>query len=468
MSSPHGAGREPVRLTFHGASGTVTGSKYLIEHGNQRILVDCGLFQGRKELRERNWADPTFDPTALDAIVLTHAHIDHTGFLPLVVRRGYRGPIYCTEATAELLQLLLPDSAHLQEEEARFAESHRSSKHRPPKPLYTVADAKQTLQQLRVIERSRANTILPGVVVHARTVGHILGAVSLNIDIGGRRITFSGDVGRYGVPILPDPEGIELGDLLLCESTYGDRDHETGDPQAALGRVVNRAVERGGALIIPAFAIGRTQNLLYELAELERKAVIPVLPIFVDSPMAVDATYIYKRFHFDYDEDAAALLAAGKRPLVTERTVFCHSVEQSKRLNFLEGPRIIISASGMATGGRILHHLMHHLPESSSTVLLVGYQAEQTRGQRLQAGEREIKIFGKFVPVKARVETIDGLSAHGDRGELLRWLRSCTGRPGIVRIVHGEPQASASFATLVNKEFGWNAHTAKYLETVEL
>ena len=457
-----------VRITFLGAAGTVTGSKYLVEADKQKILVDCGLFQGLKELRLRNWERPAFEPKNIDAIVLTHAHIDHTGYLPLVVRYGYRGPIYCTAATAEFLTLLLPDSAHLQFEEARFAERHGTSRHHPPKPLYYAEDVEETLKLIRVMQRDKANTILPGVVVTPTCAGHILGATSLTVDIGGKRITFSGDVGRYNVPILPDPAPLDFGNLLLCESTYGDKLHGAADGETELEAVIKRVVERGGPLVIPAFALGRTQNLLYYLASLERKGRIPVLPVFVDSPMAVDATEIYRRYRHDYDEEAYKLIQQGETPLLTERTTFCHSVDESKKLNSYSGPRIIISASGMATGGRILHHLSHHLPDPEATVLLVGYQAVQTRGQIIQSGATEVKIFGRYVPINAHVESMSGLSAHGDRDELVRWLRSCRGKPELVRVVHGEPAPAASFSSTLQKEFGWNSAPARHLETVEI
>ena len=456
-----------VRLTFHGAAQTVTGSKFLLEVGSDKVLFDCGLFQGKKELRLRNWNKPKFDPRSLSAIVLTHAHIDHTGYLPLVVRSGYQGPIYCTPATAELLELLLPDSAHLQEEEARFANAHGTSKHSPAKPLYTAADVKQTLQQLKVIERGTPTEILNKISVLPLCAGHILGATSLTVDVHGRRITFSGDVGRYDVPILPDPCGADLGDVLLCESTYGNRLHAAADIETELAHIIKKAAEREGPIIIPAFAIGRTQNLLYYLGELERAGRIPVLPVYVDSPMAVDATKIYRQFKHDYDDEASELLSDGETPLLTANTTFCRKVEDSKRLNFMKGSRIIISASGMVTGGRILHHMKNWLDDESTTVLFVGYQAEGSRGRVIQSGSKEVRIFGQHVPINATIETVSGLSAHGDQSELLRWLKSCSGAPSITKIIHGEPEASAEFAGAVQATLGWEASPAEYLETIE-
>lgn len=457
-----------IRLSFHGAAETVTGSRYLVEVEDKKILIDCGLFQGKKEDRLKNWGEPSFKPRELSAIVLTHAHIDHSGYLPLVVRRGFRGPIYCTPATKELLGLLLPDSAYLQEEDARHANKHGSSKHKPALPLFTKEDVVETLRLLKAIPIQKTTELFPKISVSTTCAGHILGAVSLNLNIYGKRITFSGDIGRYDVPILLDPQALELGDLLLCESTYGDRLHETGDIKGELARVVRRAVEKKGPLVIPSFAVGRAQTILYYLSELEREGRIPILPVFLDSPMAVDATQIYLDFRRDYDEQAKELLADGERPLRTKNITFCSTRDESMQINLKKGPRIIIAASGMMTGGRILHHMMHLLPEESTTLLFVGYQAEGTRGRLIQSGASEIKMFGRYVPIRAEVQSISGLSAHGDRGELTRWLKSCTGTPSCVKIVHGEKEASESFSAHLKKTFAWDATPAKYLETVEI
>ena len=457
-----------VRLTFLGAAGTVTGSKYLVESDGVRVLIDCGIFQGRKELRLRNWEKPSFDVQSLDAIVLTHAHIDHSGYLPLVTKLGYRGPIYCTAATKDLLGLLLPDSAHLQEEEARYNNKHGTSKHKPAKPLYSVADADRALSQLKVIPRDESSSVARGFRVTPICAGHILGACTLSLDVNGKRITFSGDIGRYDTPLLPDPQPLALGELLLCESTYGDRDHAPGDPDTKFAQIIKESVERGGPLIIPAFALGRTQNLLYAIAKLEREGQIPVLPVYVDSPMAVDATQIYRRYHQDYDDEAKQLMARGETPMLTEQTIFCRSVEDSKALNELTMPRIIISAGGMVNGGRVMHHMMHWLPKEETTVLFVGYQAEETRGRQLQSGAKELKLFGSYVPVRAKVAELSGLSAHGDRNELARWLRSCTGAPKHVKIVHGEPGPASAFSEKLRHEFQWQAEPAKHLEQVQI
>ena len=462
-----------IRVTFHGAAGTVTGSRHLVsvqdqKNDEKKILLDCGLFQGPKRLRLKNWEKPSFDPEKLDAVVLSHAHIDHTGYLPKLVQSGYKGPVYCTPATQRLLGMLLPDSAHLQEEEARFAAKHGTSKHGSPKPLYTSADAQQALKQLRTFERSEAFELFPGIHVTAECAGHILGSTTLSIEARGRRVLFSGDIGRYDTPILADPKGVPMGDLLLCESTYGNRLHTDADVRAELAEAVKASNEGSGPLIIPAFAIGRTQNLLYMLAELEREGKIPEMPVFVDSPMAIDATSIYREFKHDYDEDAQQLLRDNERPMRTAQTFFAKSVEESKRLNSLKSPAIIISASGMVTGGRILHHMKQWLPNPEASVLFVGYQAHGTRGRVIQSGAKDVKIFGQRIPVQARVSTISGLSAHGDRSELTRWIESCQGAPREIRAVHGEPEPAREFAAGLGGRFGVPSSAAEFQETVEV
>lgn len=457
-----------VKVTFFGGAGAVTGSKYLVEGESYKILLDCGLFQGQKELRLRNWEEPQFDPAAISCVILSHAHIDHTGYLPILVKRGFKGSIYCTPGTDELVEMLLLDSGRLQEEEAAFAAKHGTSKHNPPLPLYTEREARDVVKFLKRIPRDATTEIYPGVNVKPVCAGHILGSASITLDLGGKRISFSGDIGRYNAPILPDPQPIALGDLLLCESTYGDRDHGTADPEGELAKLVNEAVNRGGPIIVPAFALGRTQTLLYYLAELERKGAIPVLPVYVDSPMAINVTRLYRTYDYDLDSEAEELIAAKESPLATKKTIYCRTTQESKALNTMKGARIIISASGMATGGRVLHHLMHHLPNERATVFFVGYQGDGTRGAALQSGAKEVKIFGQWIPVKAQIKSISGLSAHGDRHELLRWLKSCSGTPKIVRIVHGEGNAAFSFAALVKTELGWDAKPAAQNEVIEI
>ncbi len=456
-------------LRFLGAAGTVTGSKYLAEHDGRRILVDCGLFQGLKELRLRNWEPSPVDPRSIDAVVLTHAHIDHTGSLPRLVKSGFKGPIFSTPATRDLAGLLLPDSAHLQEEEARYANESGFTKHSPALPLYTVEDAKAALRQFQALGYGQSREIVPGVSLSFVRAGHILGSAICVLDLprDRQRIVFSGDLGRYDAPIIPDPEPVEYATTLLMESTYGDRTHGEVKPIDSLANAVLDAARRKGVIVVPSFAIGRTQEVLYDLRALEEARRIPVLDVFVDSPMARDATPIYLAHPEDHDLDMAAMLHKGMSPLTTQRTHFVSSVEDSKRLNNLTGPALIISASGMATGGRVLHHLKHRLPDAKSTVLFIGYQAEGTRGRHLLDGERAIRIHGEMVDVKAQVMAVTGFSAHADWRELLRWAGGFRTPPKQTFLVHGEPPAlEALRARIADK--GWPVHVARHLETVQL
>lgn len=442
-------------IQFLGAAGTVTGSMHLVTTNGRRVLLDCGLFQGLKELRLRNWREPPFDPKSIDAVVISHAHIDHTGSLPLLVRRGYRGPIFCTPATADLLGVLLPDSAHLQEEEADRANRYGYTRHKPALPLYTAADAERALGQLERTGYDRPFPVAGDVSVTYRTAGHILGAATVDLQLGaGPRVVFSGDLGRYDRPILPDPAPVPEADVLLLESTYGDRQHPTGTADE-LARVVNETAERGGALLIPAFVVDRTQEVLWLLQHLEEERRIPVLPVYVDSPSATEVTEIYRRHVEEQDGEMRRRTQDGKDPLGTRKIEFCRSMEDSKRLNDLRGPAIIISASGMATGGRILHHLRHRLPDPRTTVLLVGFQSAGTRGRSLQDGAKTIKMFGEEVPVRARVETVHGLSAHADQAEMLRWLGGFTRAPRTTYLVHGEPEAARAMAQAITARYGW-------------
>lgn len=457
-----------LKITFHGAAETVTGSKTLLESGNNRILVDCGMFQGPSSLRKRNWDKPEFEPHNLSAIVLTHAHVDHTGHLPLMIKYGFKGPIYCTPATKALLELLLPDTAYLQEEQARHAKKHGYSKHKDPKPLFTQEDAEVALSQVEEIDVLSRSEIMSDVSVTPTKAGHILGSNSLLIEMDNRSVSFSGDIGRYDMVILPDPQPMALGDLVVCESTYGDRLHPESDPETELAEAVNLAVQRNGCLLIPSFAVGRTQTLLYFLAKLEREGKIASIPVRVDSPMALDATIIYRRFKYDFDEDAQKILEDGDPVLLTKEIKFCRTVAESKELNNLKGPHIIISASGMATGGRILHHLKRLLPRSETTVLLVGYQAYGTRGRSLQENAEFVKIHGQKIANNAHIKTISSLSAHGDRNELLKWLKSSDGNPHQIKINHGEPDTAKSFARTLEEEFSWTASMALDKETISL
>lgn len=457
-----------AKITFLGAARTVTGSKYLVEAGGKRLLVDCGLFEGSKELKQRNWDKLLVDPATIDWVLLTHAHIDHTGYLPRLVRNGFSGPIYANSATSELSALLLADSAHLQEEEAAFAAKKKYTSHTPPLPLYTVADAQAALKQLSTIPSHNSFTISPEFSVLPHDAGHILGATWLELTIteNGRQtlVVFSGDVGRYGQPILKDPEPPEHADFLLCESTYGDRDHATGSVLDELADVITSTAKRGGAVVIPAFAVDRTQLLMYYLHQLELQQSIPHLPIYVDSPMAINITELYVKHAADHDLKKQDLAD----PFNLCEVHMTRTVEDSKKINDVTSPCIIISASGMITGGRVLHHLVRRLPDSRSTVLLVGYQAEGSGGRALQDGAKYLRIFGEQIPVRARVLDIGQLSAHAGRSELLKWLSGMKVKPRQTFLVHGEPPALDSFRTAITTQYHWPVTIPDYQQTFDL
>ena len=456
-------------LTFlGGAGGTVTGSKHLLENGESRVLLDCGLFQGLKELRQRNWAAPPVDPRTLGAVILSHAHIDHSGYLPRLCRDGFTGPIYCTPGTSDLLQVMLPDAAHLQEEEAAFANRHRTSKHDPALPLYTIADAERALAQVRRVDFGQPFTATRGVEARFTPSGHILGAGLVTCEIGGRHLVFSGDLGRYDVPIMVDPEPVAEADVLLVESTYGNRVHPPDDPADRLTAAVRRAVEQKGWLLIPAFAVGRSQEILYDLRELEKRGAIPSLPVFLDSPMGIQATAIYAAHTEEHDPALARVVAGGTAPFAPKRFTLSRTVEDSKRLNDTAGPGIIVAGSGMATGGRILHHLKRLLPDPKTTVLFVGYQAAGTRGRLLKDGAAEIRMLGMMVPVNATIMVSDAYSAHADREEILRWLGGFRRPPGMTYVVHGEAGAAEALREAIVSRLGWNAAVAQDGQRVTL
>ena len=462
-----------AKITFLGAAGTVTGSKYLVESGGKRLLIDCGLFEGSKELNQRNWDELAVDPATINWVLLTHAHIDHTGYLPRLVHSGYRGPIYANTATHELCNLLLPDSAHLQEEDAQFAAKKDYSSHHPPLPLYTVAESQQALQQFREIPRADAFTISPEFSIRPHDAGHILGSTWLELTIteNGKQtlVVFSGDVGRYDQPILNDPESPTRADFLLCESTYGDRDHASGSVADVLADVIGRTAKHGGAVVIPAFAVDRTQLLMYYVRLLEDQQRIPRLPVYLDSPMAISVSGLYGSHYEDHKPSFLKEEQSGSHdPLNLQGVHMTRSVEDSKKINDVVAPCIIISASGMATGGRVLHHLAKRLPDSRSAVLLVGYQAEGTRGRALQDGAKYLSIFGQQVPVRAQVEVIGQLSAHAGRSELLRWLSGMKVAPRQTFLVHGEPVALSSFHDAVANQFHWNVTIPAYLQSFDL
>jgi metallo-beta-lactamase family protein len=455
-----------VQITFLGAAGTVTGSTYLVTYGNIRLLVDCGIFQGERSWRERNWLPPHFDPASIQAVLLTHAHVDHVGMLPRYYKLGLRAPVFCSPGTADLAKLLLLDSGRLQEEEAAFRAKHKKSRHHPPLPLYTAEDAQSSLELLNPGPMNTRIPILDGVTAEWTPMGHILGACAITLQIGGKRIVFSGDIGRYGEPILVDPQPVAMGDLLLIESTYGDRLHDGGHLQDEMAAIITRTYKRGGVVMIPSFAVGRTQTLLYYLRELKAAERIPDIPVIIDSPMASDATAIYRHHAHEYDERSKEILRRGAHPFAVSKMYFTREKEESIKLNSIEEPMILISASGMLSGGRILHHLKHRVSDKRNTVMFVGYQPPGSRGDWLKRGNKTMRLLGDEVPVNAEVCEVSGLSAHADRDELLRWCRSCSGTPGRVAVVHGEPESAQHFSETLHKEMGWNAVVPGYLDTL--
>jgi len=461
-----------AKLTFLGATGTVTGSKYLLEADGKKLLIDCGMFQGLKELRLRNWQDFPVDPTSIDAVILTHAHIDHSGYLPKLVQMGFKGIVYATPATMDLCQIMLPDSAHLQEEDAKYANKKRFSKHETALPLYGLTDAENALGLFQSLPYGKLIELSPNVTLCYRDAGHILGSAFVDIWVkqkdGERRILFSGDLGRPAQPILRDPHTVFGTDYLILESTYGDRLHGETDRKEDLAKVINASYERGGVLVIPSFAVGRTQELLYTIRELENEKRIPFMPIFVDSPMAINATTVFMKNSQDHDMESKVAELKGIDILKTSDLRFTRTAEQSKMINNIPGKAIIISASGMVTGGRILHHLFNRLANPNNTVLFIGYQAEGTRGRTIMEGAESVKIHGQQVAVKAHIEQISGFSAHADYNEILAWLSSFNEAPRKIFIVHGEASQSVALSERIHTSFNWETAIPKYLESVEL
>jgi len=463
-----------AKLTFLGAAGTVTGSKYWVEAAGKKLLLDCGIFQGSPELSARNFKPLTVDPKTIDFCVLTHAHLDHCGWLPCLVRDGYKGPIYANPATIELATISLKDSAHLQEEDAERAQ--RNAKHSNATdrdPLYTSADIDPMLRLLKPMPRRGGFDVSPEFHFDAYDAGHILGSTSLALTIteNGKKtiVVFSGDIGRYDEVILNDPATPPRADVLLCESTYGDRDHEAGDPAALLEDIVNRVVKRGGSIVIPAFAIGRTQTFMYYLRQLEDEKRIPIVPVYVDSPMALSATDLYVKYKDDHDVDFARLESTGTRdPLDVNVFHLTRSADDSKAINNVKTPCIIVSASGMVTGGRVLHHLAQRLPDAKNAVLLAGFQAEGTRGRALQGGAKILNLFGQAVAVNAEIITMGQLSAHAGKSELLRWLGGLQSAPKKTWLTHGEPVAAQALQAAIQERFQWDVAVARYLDTVDL
>lgn len=451
-----------MRISFLGAAGTVTGSKYLLEDAGSRLLVDCGLFQGLKELRLRNRAPFAADPASLAAVLLTHAHLDHSGYLPRLVSEGFAGKVHCTSATRDLARILLLDSAALQEEEAKHAARHGWSKHRPPLPLYTVRDALACQPRFRGVAWERPLHPAPGWEAVFRKAGHILGAAAITVARGGKTVVFSGDLGRPNDPLLPAPAPCPAADWIVVESTYGDRHHEDADPADALCALAERVFARGGALLVPSFAVGRTQSVLYLLWRLKRAGRLPRAPIFVDSPMAADVTRLYLAHAADH------ILGPELAGEVFGAATYVQTPEESKRLSARKGPMFLISASGMATGGRILHHLRAFAPHPENAVLLAGFQAAGTRGAKLAAGETSIRIFGEQVPVRAEIASLPNASAHADADEILAWLRTAPRAPQGVFVTHGELLAGETLRARIEAELGWKAHAPRLEESADL
>jgi metallo-beta-lactamase family protein len=479
-------------ITFLGAARTVTGSKYLLESGTSKILVDAGLFQGLKELRQRNWEPLPIPARELDGIVLTHAHLDHCGYLPRLVSQGFRGRVFCTPGTKDLCGIVLPDSGRIQEEDAEQANKHHYTKHFPALPLYTEDDANYALTMLQPVGYERPMPVTSGIEVEFINAGHLLGSAYARITVGGRTILFGGDLGRFDRPVLPDPTMVEHADYLLVESTYGNRVHEDDDEGTKLAEVIRETVKRGGRVIIPSFAVGRVEELLYWIGRLETEKRIPVLPVFVDSPMASRALDHYRDRVHELDpelrpeekDDTAPHGAAAHEPVARRRAeaqrerdlcAFCtqrlrviSSTQESKELTRSKLPAVIISSSGMATGGRVLHHLKASLPDPKNTVVLVGFQAEGTRGRRLLNGEQTLRIHGMDVPVNARVEVINSMSAHGDSREVLRWLRGFKAPPKETFLVHGEPTAMDALQQKIAGELGWKTRMPEWQQRIDL
>lgn len=449
-------------LTFLGAAGTVTGSRYLLETGGRRILVDCGLFQGYKKLRLRNWEPFPVEPSSIDAIVLTHAHLDHSGYLPRIVRNGFRGPVLCTESTRDLCGILLPDSGFLNEKDAERSNRYGYTKHRPALPLYDRKDADESLKSFVTREFEESFEVAPRVSARFRRAGHILGAASVAIDIDGKRLVFSGDIGRFDAATMQDPRPFDEADALIVESTYGDRLHDGRDPEEELAQAVSETLGRGGTVLIPSFAVGRAQTLLYHLMRLKRARRIPNAPVFLDSPMAIDASELYCKHIDDHKMTEAQCRAA------CAGAKYTNSADESRALNDDPMPKIIVSASGMATGGRVLHHLKVYLPDPRNLILFAGYQAGGTRGAALVGGADRVKIHGDYHEVRAEVRNLSMLSAHADRDEILRWLGGFRAPPGRVFLTHGEPDSADALRRTIEEQLGWEADTPEHREKVRL
>lgn len=465
-------------LTFLGAARTVTGSKYLLEDNDHRLLVDCGLFQGLKELRQRNWHPIPVRADSITSVVLTHAHLDHCGFLPRLVAQGFKGRVFCTPATSELARIVLADAARIQEEDAERANRRHYTKHHPALPLFTEEDADRAMSLLQPVGYDRPMPVMPGVTAEFINAGHLLGSAyaRLHLQSSGRTLLFGGDLGRYGRPVLPDPSPVEEADLLLVESTYGNRVHEPDDEGAPLAKVINDTLKRGGKLILPAFALGRVEELLYWINLLEDQKQIPEVPVYVDSPMAATVLNAYRKRAAELDPEVVEAARNGGRAAAERRLcTFCTArlrvvttIEDSRDVQESNQPSIVISSSGMATGGRVLHHLVRALPDPRNTVLFAGYQAAGTRGRKLLEGAQYSRIHGQEVPVRARIEKVDSMSAHADVNEIMRWLGGFTRPPGLTCLVHGEPEPMDALKARIEKDLGWTVKTPAHQEKIEV
>jgi metallo-beta-lactamase family protein len=452
-----------MQIQFLGGAGTVTGSKYLVTAANSRVLVDCGLFQGLKQLRLRNWAPLPFDPGSLSAVVLTHAHLDHSGYLPLLVRNGFRGKVYCTAATAALCGLLLPDSGHLQEEDAEYANRHGFSKHHPALPLYTEDGAKRCLRQLQPVGYDQEFPVSADLKARLEPSGHILGSAFVTLTDGRSNLVFSGDLGRPRDPVMNAPRALLQADHLLVESTYGDRIHPAADPADELAAAITRTINRGGVIIVPSFAVGRAQSLLYYIHRLKADGRIPAkLPVYLNSPMAVDVTGLYQRFSSEHR------LPARECDAVCRTATFVNTVEESRHVNTLRHPMVIIAASGMATGGRVIHHLKAFAPDPRNLILFSGYQAAGTRGAAMLGGASEIRIHGQDIPVRAEIAALSTLSAHADSGEILAWLGNFRDPPRCTFITHGEPVAADVLRQSIERKLHWTTLIPEHGQIVDL
>jgi metallo-beta-lactamase family protein len=466
-------------IQFLGAAGVVTGSKHLINTGDLQLLVDCGLFQGQKEWRERNWQNPPIPVREIDAVILTHAHLDHSGWIPRLVKEGFTGPIYCTSATRDLCGILLPDSGHLQEEDAAFHNKHKTSKHEPALPLYTMEEAHQALNNFQAVEFGQTKELSPAFSFRFVPAAHIVGSsmveITLNLNGTTRTLVFTGDIGRVrdeqaapGRVIHHGPAEGETPDTLVMESTYGNRVHPKEDVRPSLARVIRETVERGGSIVVPAFAVERTQKLLFILKDMMNTGTIPPIPIFVDSPMAIQAVQIFLKHQEEFTEETKQLIKKCGSPLEWSGVTFAAKQEESRKINDVRYPCIIISSSGMVTGGRILHHLIHRLPDPRNTVIFIGFQSPGTRGASIKAGAKKVKMFGEEVSVRAQVVAFEQFSDHADTAELLQWLRTFKKAPDVTYLVHGEPAAATALQTAISEKMRWRVEVAKWLEKVEI